>query len=80
MLSLHRLLVVYDRLTPAGAAVALVGYFAHKSAEGAPGVAIKPQWTLQPGSVLTGTDHNNPVAINYRGTYCKIALGLSLRG
>ena len=56
--SLHRLLVVYDRLTPAGAAVALVGYFAHKSAEGAPGVAIKPQWSLQPGSVLPRTDHN----------------------
>ena len=57
--SLQRLLVVYDRLTPVGAAVALAGYFARDSTEGAPGLAIKPQWPLQPGSVLTRTDHNN---------------------
>ena len=35
--SLHRHLVVYDRLTPDGAAVALASYLARESAEGAPG-------------------------------------------
>ena len=56
--SLHRLLVVYDRLTPAGAAVALASQLGRESTEGAPGRAIKPRWIPQPGSVLTGTDHN----------------------
>ena len=46
--------MVYDRLTPDGAAVALASYLARESAEGAPWLAIKPQWIPQPGSVLTG--------------------------
>ena len=74
--------MVYDRLTPDGAAVALAGYLARESAEGAPWLAIKPQWIPQPGSVPLGLVHLTELAIRTTAhkTYFVRHLGLSPRG
>ena len=74
--------MVYDRLTPDGAAVALASYLARESAEGAPWLAIKPQWIPQPGSVLLGLVHLTELANTTTAHKIHFVrhLGLSLRG